>query len=60
MVYRALCTNWVESLKKWYPELNVVTDRVGDYYAECPNERCAEAIENITKLVEKFVLTKNG
>lgn len=55
MKYRALCTNWVESLQKWYPEIQVVSDRKGDYYAECDNEKSAEAVERIHKLVGKLL-----
>ena len=51
MKYRALCTNWVESLQKWYPEISVVSDRAGDYWAEMDNEDAAEAVERINKMV---------
>lgn len=51
MKYRALCTNWVDSLRRWYPEIDVFSDRAGDTYAECDNERTAEAIERINTLV---------
>lgn len=51
MKYRALCTNWVDSLRRWYPEIAVVSDCAGDIYAECDNERTAEAIERINVLV---------
>lgn len=51
MKYRAKCTNWVDSLRRWYPEFNVVSDRTGDFFAECDNERTAEAVERINKLV---------
>lgn len=51
MKYRALCTNWVESLQKCYPEILVVSDRAGDYWAEMDNEDAAEAVERINKMV---------
>lgn len=60
MKYRALCTSWVESLKKWYPQISIVSDRKGDCYAECDNEEIAEAIEHIHKLVVKLSQEKEG
>lgn len=51
MKYRALCTNWVESLQKRYPEISVVSDRAGDYWAEMNNEDAAEVVERINKMV---------
>ena len=51
MKYRAKCTNWVESLQKWYPEIPVLSDVSGDYWAELDNEDAAEAVEKINKMV---------
>lgn len=51
MKYRALCTNWVESLQKRYPEIPVLSDVGGDYWAELDNEDAAEAVEKINKMV---------
>lgn len=41
----------MESLQKWYPEIPVLSDVSGDYWAELDNEDAAEAVEKINKMV---------
>lgn len=50
MKYRALCTNCVDSLRRWYPEISVINDATGESWAECDTEYAAEAIEKLNKL----------
>lgn len=54
MKYRAKITNWVDTFRRSYPEITVVTEPAGQFYGEFDSEESAELAEQINELVGKF------
>lgn len=54
MKYRGKITNYVDSFRRAYPEINVVTEPAGQFYAEFASEESAELAEQMNDLVGKF------
>lgn len=54
MKYRGKITNYVDSFRRAYPEINVITEPAGQFYAEFASEESAVLAEQMNDLVGKF------